>query len=668
MSFDLEAVGQHQPWVVHHRGLEYRGEVIIAESVDPAWGEPLEGDISFRLVFFTVPRRISPGRIQDTRIAMVVPGRPPTQERQSLGRELKSIQETRERYITGQNSDTQALRRSMEDREESLRQELERRYGMAYSQGRIYTHSDIRVRARDIFIEGGLETWADLMVSDVLLLAHPSVPFDYGDFPRSLTSGDIVGMYPGLFQGAQDAQALVSDFGPGMGVTSPDLPNMFDVSNCIPIPIIEKALVEARGEMPAQDPVRLLQYQYGLTQTLALFYVMVFIRHSRAEARLKPEHQVESSRGGPFLSDRITWDLVPEVVFSEGMLEQMDTIRLQPASAWNTVLPYATLLVDDLHPSDDEADVALQEQHLVEALQVMAPSIDSAKESLDALEQALGARPLGASTALERLDKLSASPDYREFQRVLQENFQGPAGLESALTLYRQVQRMSALIPEVVRVKDYLEQMVFGSHNQALAFERDSLAARIEPDSLVANPNLWGSIQESLRQFRTRYDAAYRSHHARYHQEAHELRNRLERLRPQVDALARFNDIPELGPPVGEEVQQMFKDVSASYTMCPITEDALRLDDVPHCQSCLLTLDVEIPRRDVEVLFGNTETAIREYNRRLSSHSIRQILAHPTREQLDKFVNLVQVADPSALANVLDDDVVEFLRSFLREG
>ena len=37
----------------------------------------------------------------------------------------------------------------------------------------------------------------------------------------------------------------------------------------------------------------------------------------------------------------------------------------------------------------------------------------------------------------------------------------------------------------------------------------------------------------------------------------------------------------------------------------------------------------------------------------------------PTREQLDKFVSLVQVADPTPLADVLDDDVLEFLRSFV---
>ena len=148
LSFDLESLGQPQPWKVQHRGLEYAGEVIIAESLTYQWGEPLPPRLNFRIIFFTVPRRIPPSRILDTRIAMVVPGRSPTQVRQSLRRELRSIQETRERYVYHRDPDSDALRRAMIEREVSLRGQLERRYGMAYSQGRIYTHTDIGLRAQ----------------------------------------------------------------------------------------------------------------------------------------------------------------------------------------------------------------------------------------------------------------------------------------------------------------------------------------------------------------------------------------------------------------------------------------------------------------------------------------------------------------------------------------
>ena len=151
-------------------------------------------------------------------------------------------------------------------------------------------------------------------------------------------------------------------------------------------------------------------------------------------------------------------------------------------------------------------------------------------------------------------------------------------------------------------------------------------------------------------------------------QEALELSHRLERLRPQVEALARFNEMVELGQPVGVEVPQLFKDISISFSVCSAEEDRLTLEAVPYCETCLLRMDENAPSRDAEILFVATEKAMREYNRRLSSHGVRQILAHPTREQIDQFINLVQVADPSALVNVLDDEVVEFLRRFLKDN
>ena len=66
------------------------------------------------------------------------------------------------------------------------------------------------------------------------------------------------------------------------------------------------------------------------------------------------------------------------------------------------------------------------------------------------------------------------------------------------------------------------------------------------------------------------------------------------------------------------------------------------------------------------MVLGDLERAMREYNRRLGSRAVRQILSDGSREQLDKFINIVQVSDLSALANVLDDEVVEFIRGLIR--
>ena len=210
--------------------------------------------------------------------------------------------------------------------------------------------------------------------------------------------------------------------------------------------------------------------------------------------------------------------------------------------------------------------------------------------------------------------------------------------------------------------------MKFGRDHQELSFERDSVVARIDAGSLLDEPALWSSVEESFVRLRARYANAYLPHHARYHQEASQLANRLEALSPQVEALARFNQMRELGEPVGGEVHQIYADVSGSLKTCTLDESEPSLEAAPHCPGCQLTLDDHVPRRETEGLIGSAESALREYNRRLGSHSVKQVLAQPSKEQLDRCIDLLHVADPSALANVMDDDVMAFLRQFLTKG
>jgi hypothetical protein len=211
----------------------------------------------------------------------------------------------------------------------------------------------------------------------------------------------------------------------------------------------------------------------------------------------------------------------------------------------------------------------------------------------------------------------------------------------------------------------YLVGMTFGREHRELELERDALSARIEPESLMGNPSLWGSIDSAFRRLRSRYADAYVSHHARYHMEASQLNRRLEGVSVQVQALTHFNEMRELGEPLGTELPETFNDVAASIRACSVGEDEPALETTPFCQICLLPLQDGLQQSKANLLVLEIEKAMREWNRRLGSFGVRQVLAHPDEQQLDRFIRLVQVADPSALTNVLDAEVVEFLRKFV---
>ena len=411
--------------------------------------------------------------------------------------------------------------------------------------------------------------------------------------------------------------------------------------------------------------VKTLMLTYGLTLELSLFHLLAFVRQRGGQLLLKPGSGLTSRKGDPFLSDRITRDLVPEIDFDKVKLEQLDELRLDSPISWNLTLPYSSLLVEGLEPLDKAADASEQEGRLTDSLVTLAADVAAAQASVAELSAGLGSDALSLSETLVRLQRMSQAESYQEFYSIAGREFDGPSGLSIALESYRRAASLFDSVPLIIEARNYLDRMTFGQEHQQLRLSRDTLMARMDAASLLSNPALWQGIRGGLEGLRNSYAAAYGSFHFEYHQQALELRHLLETLEPQVKDLARFNEIPELGEAVGTDVQQLFKDVSEGYRLCSLAEEDLDFGVLPYCQWCILPMNVIIPHRNAEQLSGDVSRAMREYNRWLSTYSAAQILDKPTQQQVDKFIELVQVADPSALANILDDRVVEFLLQFL---
>ena len=668
LRFDSQVVGKPQPWTVIDRGLELPGEVIVAETVDPAWGEPLEGDVCFRIVFYTVPRRIPAVQIRDQRIAMAVPRRSADPAQERLSRELQAIHEAKARYVTGRDPEIGAIRSSMEEQEASLLSELARREALSYSRGRVYTQSGILGRLPEVFAEARASSWVEYLVQAVFQQAYPTLPFDYNRFPHPLTTDGIGDVYRGVFQGDGDALETAAAFGPMLGLTKRRAPVLFDASECRVVAIIEEELGSRGGEMPTQDLLRQLGRDYGLNRPLAALYLLAFVRQSHAEVGLTAGHTIQRRQGGPFVSDRVSWDLVGELSFTASIADQLDVLRAQPSLVWNAVLPYASLLADELRLTRSVDETAEQEQLLVGSLREMGQRIEGSREAVKSLAIDLQEDPGAALTALDRLQVLSVASGYRGFHSVAVDSFGGPSGLGRALDLYNRVEELATLAPAITQARRYLDEMTFGRDHQELAVKCDSVVGRTGLDSLIANPSLWNSVQESFELLRREYASVYRSYHARYHEDSVELVVQLERLTPQVEALNQFNEVPEFGLPLGTDIPGRFGDLLASVRKCTASEDGIALEAAPICEECALRLDEDVPRREAMLLMRDTQRATRVYNRRLSSEGVRQILAHPTKEQLDKFINLVQVSDLTALANVFDEEVLQFLRRFMHSS
>lgn len=668
LRFDSEVLGQPQEWTVIDRGLEYPGEVVVAETVNPEWGQPLKREVCFRVVLYTVPRRIPPGQIRDPRIAMAVPRRSLQPVRQSLGQEIQSIHEARERYVTRLDAETQAVRASMAERESSLRDELVRRQALSYAEGRIYTITGMGLRPSTVFAGDSASSWVDNLVEATMQQAFPTLPLAHDRLPAPITAASIGGIFAGLLQADPDFAKVATEFGPALGITKGPAPDGFDASGSQVVDAIAELLASTGDEMASQDMLQSLCHNQGLSWILATFYLLAFVRHSRAEVSLSPSHSIQLRSGGPLLSDRITWDLVHDLSFTPSISEHLGTLRARPEPAWNGVLPYASLLVEGLGLSEDAAEIKEQEEKLIAALGEFGARLEESRESISELAATLDEEAGDTLAILRQLQVLCTASGLRGFHTLAIDGFGGPLGLRTALGLQHRLERLVELAPDITRERRYLDEMTYGRQQQDLAMKRDTLTKTIALDSLIENPSLWAGVLQNIRQLRGEYGAAYLSHHAVYHQEAAELTNELEDLRPQVEALERFNEVPELGGPFGTAVAGRFRSLMEAVRSCTKPEDDIVLESGPICDECHLPMNEDVPRREAAPVLRETASAMREYNRRIGSEGVRRILSDTGRDQLDKLISIVQVSDLSALANVLDAEVLEFLRRFVRDS
>ncbi len=667
LRLDRDALEQVQTWTVTHRGLEYVGEVIVAETVNPDWGLPLDGHTAFRIVLYTVPRRIATEQIRAPRIAMAVPRRAHDASLQSVGRELQAIREAKERYSAGGDADSRDILESMASQEASLQSDLARREAHSYSEGRIYTSSGLALSPTQMFIDMDPEAWGDKLVQTMYESAYPTLPLDHEALPSVLDSAAIADVFAGVVQGDREAAERVRGFGPALGISTSVAPDRFDPGGCEAMDIVAGAVERDGGETDAQGLMQLLSREYGLSREVATLYILAFVLHAQAEVSLTGRGATQLRDGGQMAGDLLTWDVEGDIRFSPEIADRLGPLRSRPQPSWNAALHYATAVDERLAPATHHADIAQQEERLIAALKGLGARLSAARERVAALGVP-GDDVEDVFDGLDRLWRLSMATDYVEFLELARSDLGGPAGLRASLDSLVRVERLAELAPAIQSARLYAGRMAFGPGHGDLKLRRDSLASRAGLAELLANPSLWDSVEAGLHELRRDYSAAYTLHHTQYHDETAALTGRLRNLTPQVSALAKLNDVPDFGGPVGADVGPRFEDLADRVKTCTLGPADLDLADGPLCVDCSLSLDEEVPRRQAENVMSDLESALREYNRRLSSEAATQVLAHPTREQLDRLIDLVHISDLSALSNILDDRVVEFLRGFVNNA
>jgi hypothetical protein len=184
--------------------------------------------------------------------------------------------------------------------------------------------------------------------------------------------------------------------------------------------------------------------------------------------------------------------------------------------------------------------------------------------------------------------------------------------------------------------------------------------------TLFHAPHRLDDMRATFEVFRKRYRAAYVAHHRRYWRSAAALRKELFGAAVTARALERLNTLRELGGPVGEESLRRYRALTSQTEGCAIGEGLEGLlAGRTACPSCQITLVDEPPDEEIRQALQGLTSALARQQARLSSEAVRQILAAGKGERLERFLQVVQASDLTGLANVLDDELLAFLRELL---
>jgi hypothetical protein len=218
-------------------------------------------------------------------------------------------------------------------------------------------------------------------------------------------------------------------------------------------------------------------------------------------------------------------------------------------------------------------------------------------------------------------------------------------------------------------VRDYL----FGACDidAPVDAQRDLIKCFFEFDALLADPAIIPVRLQNFEKWKASYVHSYRKAHRAYYKKLTELETSLGTLKPKARALVKMNTIVEIGPPL-PTMHSVAADLAAiekRLYVCPDAEHAAVEGAAPTCPKCSWTALDQPPAAEVAKLTALVASGLADRFQRFKDAAISSILKKATeqgdRPDLTKLLEIVQLTNSDALAGVLTDDLVDFLRKLL---
>ncbi len=222
---------------------------------------------------------------------------------------------------------------------------------------------------------------------------------------------------------------------------------------------------------------------------------------------------------------------------------------------------------------------------------------------------------------------------------------------------------------QLLSMRRFLQQAAVPADESELAVDRTLALEQLTFAALAVEPHRHPSAKGIADSFRRKYISAYREHHTRYWSAMARLHSRLREEQTMAETLRRLNTLAELGPPVGVGALAAYEELVAETAGCPLiagVEEMLETEAI--CPACSLSMDQEPPGQRIDEILTCIERGCDRQMARLSSAALQQVLHRSGNPRIEQFLKMIQASQLSSLRNILDDELVGYLRRFLVES
>ncbi len=271
--------------------------------------------------------------------------------------------------------------------------------------------------------------------------------------------------------------------------------------------------------------------------------------------------------------------------------------------------------------------------------------------------------------ALKHLSELACAAATEQFLASAERIYPNKRALMEEIYMLRALRKSPQEASELLSMRRFLQRAVLPADETELSMDRTVVLEQLAFATLAVEPQRYPSAKAMADSFRRKYVSSYREHHTRYWADMARLHTRLQEEQPHTDALRRMNTLTELGPSAGVKALATYGKLMAETAGCPLAgsvEEMLETEAV--CPDCGLSLDQTAPTQRVDEVLSHIDRACHRQMARLSSSAVQQVLRNSNDARVDQFLKVVQASQLSSLSDILDDDLIGYLRRFLVEG